>query len=75
MAHLLTCVEKTVVHIDIEHQRSVVHLFAGDGDGFVVILFLNQSQELARTGNVAALTHIDESHFVGEHQGLETGKC
>ena len=45
--HLLTGIEQSVVHIDIEHQSTVFHLFAGDAQSLFIFLFVDESQELA----------------------------
>ena len=58
--HLLAGVQQAVVHVDVDDQGAVVHLFAGYRDGLVVLLLLDESQELARAGHVTAFTHVGE---------------
>ena len=65
-AHLLACVEQTVVHVYVYHQGSVSHLLACYADRLVVILFVYKAQKLARTCHVAALAYVDETN-VGRH--------
>ena len=65
-AHLLACVEQTVVHVYVYHQGSVSHLLACYADRLVVILFVYKAQKLARTCHVAALAYVDEA-YVGRH--------
>ena len=61
--HLLARIKQTVVHIDVDHLRSVLHLLACDGESLIIFLFLDKSEELARTSHIASLAHIDKSHF------------
>ena len=72
--HLLAGVEQSVVHIYVDHLCPVLHLLAGDGEGLLIILFLYQSQELARTSHIAAFTNIDKSHLGGDIEQLKTAK-
>ena len=58
--HLCFGVEKTVIHIDVDDKCAVIHLFTGDADSLVVVLFLDQSQELTRTSHVTPFTNVDE---------------
>ena len=58
--HLLTGIEQTVVHVDIDDQCTVLHLFAGYADSLVVALLLDQAQELPGASHVAALTDVDK---------------
>ena len=53
-------VQQAVVHVDVYHLRAVFHLFPGNGKGFIVFFFVNQPQELARTGHVATFAHVDK---------------
>ena len=58
--HLAPRIQQPVVHVHIEHQRTVGHLLAGYRNRLVVLMFLDETQELARTGHVAALAyHIE----------------
>ena len=45
--HLGLGVEQSIVHIDINHEGAVGHLFAGDADGLVVILLFDEAEELS----------------------------
>ena len=45
--HLLLGIQQAVVHIDVYDQRPVCHLLTGNTQRLVIVLFLNQSQELA----------------------------
>ena len=44
--HLLTGVEKGVVHVDIDDQRAVLHLTAGYFESLLVVVLLDEPQEL-----------------------------
>ena len=61
--HLGTGIEKPVVHINVYHLRTILHLAACDADGFFIVMLFYQPQELARTGHVATLTNVDEVGF------------
>ena len=43
--HSRLCVDKRIIHVDIDDQRSVGHLLTSHRNGFVVFSFLNQSQK------------------------------
>ena len=56
--HLDFRIEQTIVHIHVDDSRSISHLLACNTDGFFIILFVNQTQELPATSHVTAFTHI-----------------
>ena len=60
MHHFLLRVEQAIVDIDVEQLCSILHLLTGNGERFVIFLFVDQSQELARTSHIAAFAHVDE---------------
>ena len=61
--HLLHGIQHSVVHIDIDHLRTVFHLLAGNRQSLFIILLLDQAQELTRTGHITAFADIDEIVF------------
>ena len=56
--HLGFRIEQTIVHVHVDDSRSISHLLACNTDGFFIILFVNQTQELPATSHVTAFTHI-----------------
>ena len=60
MAHLPTGIEQAIVHIDIQHHSTVVHLLAGNLQRLFVLPLGNQPQELARPRHITPLPHIDK---------------
>ena len=72
--HLRLRIQQTVVHIDIYHERSVSHLFAGYTECLVVVSFLNQSEELARTCHITTFAHIHKLHLGCEVKPLQTAE-
>ena len=74
VAHLGARVQQAVVEVDVQHEGAVLHLLAGYLHGFLVALFLDESQELTRTGYIAALAHVDESHLRREREGFQSGE-
>ena len=61
--HFFLGIEQAIIHIHVNNQGSVFHLLAGNTQGFLIILFVNQAKELTRTCHVASLAHIDEFHL------------
>ena len=61
--HLRLGVKKAVIHIDVDDEGAVFHLLSGNGHGFLVLLFLDQTKKLSRTCNIATLTHIHEMNL------------
>ena len=53
-AHFGRRVEHGIVHVDVKHLRPVLHLAAGEAQGFLVSLVLDEPQEFARARHVAA---------------------
>ena len=47
MRHLSLGIEQAVIHIDVNDQRPVFHLFAGYLQSLLIVLLLDESQELA----------------------------
>ena len=72
--HLLAGIEQTVVHVDVDYLRPVFHLTAGNAESLLVILFIDQPQELARAGHVAAFAHVDKVVFGLHLQQFEAGE-
>lgn len=58
--HLALGVEHGIVHVDVDDLGTVFDLFTGYVQGFFVILFRDETQELARPGHVATFAYIDE---------------
>ena len=74
MRHFCPRVQQSVVHVDVYHLRTVFHLLAGNGDGLLILLFLNQAQELARTGHVAPLADVEEIVCRADFHVVQPGK-
>ncbi|EJW96730.1 hypothetical protein EVA_15164 [gut metagenome] len=60
MHHFGFRIKQSVVHVEIEQQGTITHLFAGDSQCFVVLLLLYQSEELAASSYITAFAHVDE---------------
>ena len=60
MYHLFLGIEQAIVHIDIKQLGTILNLMAGDGECLVIFLFIDEAEELARTGYIASLTYVDE---------------
>ena len=58
--HLGFRIEQTIVHVHVDDSRSISHLLSGNTDGFFIILFVNQTQELPATSYVTAFAHVDK---------------
>ena len=72
--HLFFGIKQAVVHVDVDDLCPVLHLTAGDTEGFLVVFFINEPQELARAGHVATLAHVDEVVFGLHLQQFEAGE-
>ena len=72
--HLHLSVQQPVVHIYIDDLRTVFHLLAGNAERLVIFLFINQTQEFARTRNITAFTHIHEVIFRLHFQKFKPGE-
>ena len=73
-SHFSLCIQQAVVHIYIHHLRPVFYLLTGNAEGFIVFLFINQTQELAGTGHIAAFSHIDKVLLRSHFQQFQAGK-
>ena len=74
MRHFCPRVQQPVVHIDVYHLRTVVYLLAGNGNSLFILLFLNQAQELARTGHVAPFADVEEIVCGAHLHVVQSGK-
>ena len=72
--HLVTGIEHGIVHVDVDNLGAGLDLLAGDVEGFGVVLFVNEPQELARTGHVAPFADVDEIVFARDHQIVESAQ-
>ena len=70
--HLALGIEQTVVHVDVDNQRAILHLLAGNGHRLVVVLLLDEPQELARTRHVATLAYVDKSRMWRGFRGFRS---
>ena len=73
-SHFSLCIQQTVVHIYVDNLRPVFYLLTGNAEGFIVFLFINQTQELAGTGHIAAFSHIDKVLLRSHLQQFQAGK-
>ena len=69
-------VDEAVVHADVDDVGTVVHLLAGDGDGFLVVAGFDELGELGGAGDVGAFADheegaglLSEGEGAGEAQG------
>ena len=69
--HRLHAVDQAVVHVDVDDLRATLDLLERDHERLAVLVVLDQSPELRRTGDVGALADIDERDVVGERERLE----
>ena len=74
MAHLGTRVQQTVIEVNVQHQRAVLHLLACDAYRLLVILLLDEAQELAAARHVTTLADIDKGNLGREPERREAGK-
>ena len=72
MRHFATRIQQAVVHIDVQDLRTGLYLTAGYADGFVVLPFLDQTEELARSGHVATLADIEKIECRGDTQSFQS---
>ena len=72
--HRFFGVEHALVHVDIEHLRAVFHLLARNRHRFVETAFKDQCLELCRTGDVGALTDVDEIGLRRDDQRFEAAE-
>ena len=63
MNHLGLRVKQAIVHIDIQYQRTILHLLTGYRKRFIVFLLINQTQKLARTCHITTLSDIHKINF------------
>ena len=56
--HLLRRIHHGIVHVDVDDAGPTLDLRGGDGQGFVVLTGRDEPGELARTGDVGALTDV-----------------
>ena len=65
--HGWNAIDHAFVHADIDDVGAVFDLLTGDGDSFVVFIFLDQLGELGRAGDVGAFANHDEiADLLGE---------
>ena len=55
--------------------RPVLHLLAGDAQGLVVFLLVDEAEELSRTRHVAALAHVDKIVLRLHLQHIQPGEA
>ena len=72
--HLRAGIQEAVVHVDVDDLRPIFHLLAGDTEGFVVFLLVDEAEELARTGHVAALAYVDKIILRFHLQHIQSGQ-
>ena len=67
-------IEHAFVHVHVDNLGAVFHLFAGNRQGGVVVVFQNQALEFGRAGHVTALADVDEEGVRRNGKGLETAQ-
>ena len=72
--HRLDAVDHPLVHVDVDDLSAVLDLLTSHRQGGGVIAVLDELAESSRTGDVRALTDVDEERVVVDGEGLEAGK-
>ena len=72
--HLLTRIQQAVIHIDIDDQCAVSHLFTGYRDGFFILVVLDESEEFPRASHITSFTHIHEVDIRSDIEHLQSAK-
>ena len=67
-------IQQALVHAHVDKLGAVLHLLAGDLQGLVQVVFLDEFQEAGRTGHVGALAHVDEVGRRGNGQRLQAAQ-
>ena len=70
--HQLPGIQQPLVHAHVDELGAVLHLLAGDFQGLIELVFLDEFQEPGRAGHVGAFTDIDEVGRRGDGQRLQT---
>ena len=61
--HIGLGIEQTIVHVDVNHEGSILNLLTGDLQSLCILFLLDESQKFAATRHIAALANVDEAHF------------
>ena len=73
--HQLLGIQQTLVHAHVDELGAVLHLLAGDFQGLIEFVFLDEFQEAGRAGHVGAFTDIDEVGRRGDGQRLQAAQA
>ena len=74
MLHLLLRLQQAVIEIDVYDERTIFHLFSGDGACLVIFFLIDETQEFATSSHVASFADIDEAHFGRQRQAFHARK-
>ena len=55
-----------IIHIHIQHHRTVAHLRTRYGQRLVILLLTDKSQELPASRHIASLAHVDKRPLLCE---------
>ena len=72
--HGLHTVKQRIIHVYIKYLRTVLHLLAGYGQCFFILVLPYKAREFLRAGNISALTNIQKITFRPHYQRLQTTK-
>ncbi|MPM40213.1 hypothetical protein SDC9_86853 [bioreactor metagenome] len=70
--HRGLAVQHGLVHVHVDDLRTVFHLLARDGQGFLVLLVEDHARKRLGAGDVGALAHVDEQRAFADEHGLQT---
>src|SRR5690606_26313162 len=70
--HRLLGIEHPLVHVHVDELRAVLDLLQGDGEGFLVIVLLDQAGEALGARDVRALADVHEVGFGPDDERLQT---
>ncbi|CAI8251483.1 MAG: Uncharacterised protein [Flavobacteriia bacterium] len=73
--HGFHSIDHAFVHIDVEDLSTVFHLILCDLKGRIVVALVDQSQELSRSGHIAALANIHEVRSGRDRQRFESAQA
>ena len=62
LLHSSQTIQKTIIHIDINHMGTILHLLLGNIHGRFIVTSHHQLLELDGTSNIAPLSNIQEWH-------------
>ncbi len=71
LGHASHGVQHALVEVDVQDLRAILHLILGHLERRVVLVLLDELEELARAGHVAALADVDKVGVLADAEGLQ----